>query len=50
MLEFDPGNTTTIVGESGQIYETTIGADTEAGGADAINPGESGFVTPYDAD
>lgn len=50
MLEFDPGNTTTIVGESGQIYETTIGADTEAGEADAIEPGESGFVTPYDAD
>lgn len=49
MLEFDPGETT-IVGESGQIYETTIGSNIEAGEADAIDPGEPGFAAPYDAD
>lgn len=49
LTEFDPGKTT-IVGESGQIYETTIGSNTEAGEADAIEPGESGFATPYDAE
>lgn len=41
----DPG-TTIITGQSGDVYETTIGSDIEAGGADKLDPGETGYVNP----
>ncbi|MDZ7586308.1 MAG: hypothetical protein U0946_01020 [Patescibacteria group bacterium] len=49
MHEFDPGDKTIVIGESGREYESIAVEDSERGGeTQKIESGDGGYNLPYD--